>query len=88
MPFASDKQRRYLYSQEPDVAEKFASDEYENSGGIYPAPVNFNPGGDDAEIMNNLTTQREQNIDGSGPNGIRDRMYEEGDEFTEFPRYY
>jgi hypothetical protein len=24
MPFVSDKQRRYLYSQKPDVARKFA----------------------------------------------------------------
>lgn len=26
MPFASAKQRRYLYSQKPDVAMKFAAD--------------------------------------------------------------
>jgi hypothetical protein len=26
MPFASDKQRAFLYSQKPDVAKKFAAD--------------------------------------------------------------
>jgi hypothetical protein len=27
MPFQSDKQRRYLYSQKPEVAKKFAGHE-------------------------------------------------------------
>lgn len=27
MPFKSGKQRRYLYSQEPEVAKKFAKEE-------------------------------------------------------------
>jgi hypothetical protein len=27
MPFKSSKQRRYLYSQEPEVAKKFAMEE-------------------------------------------------------------
>jgi hypothetical protein len=33
MPFKSDKQRRYLYANKPDVAKKF-SDEGKRSGGM------------------------------------------------------
>ena len=35
MPFASDKQRRYLYSQKPEVAKKFAQ-YHQTGGGIMP----------------------------------------------------
>lgn len=31
MPFKSDKQRRYLYSQKPEVARKFAKHSKEKS---------------------------------------------------------
>lgn len=71
MPFKSDRQRRYLYSQEPDVAEKFASEEYDNSGGAYPAPPNFNPGGDDAEMLRQ-TDGGIHRVDGTGANHITD----------------
>tara|TARA_R100000781_G_scaffold110353_1_gene75791 strand:+ start:422 stop:664 length:243 start_codon:yes stop_codon:yes gene_type:complete len=33
MPFKSDKQRKYLYANKPDVAKKF-SDEGKRSGGM------------------------------------------------------
>ena len=32
MPFKSDNQRRYLYSQKPDVAAKFARDSKSTGG--------------------------------------------------------
>jgi hypothetical protein len=54
----------------------------------YPDIDNFNPGGDDATITNNITTAREQPISGEGPNGIRDKGYDEDDEGPEFPRWY
>ena len=32
MPFKSDKQRRYLYANKPEVAEKFAKDSMASGG--------------------------------------------------------
>lgn len=32
MPFKSDKQRRYLYANKPEVAEKFADHEDKDKG--------------------------------------------------------
>jgi hypothetical protein len=38
MPFQSEKQRRYLYSQKPDVARKFA-EHSAKKGGALPSKV-------------------------------------------------
>ena len=52
----------------------------------YPSIPNFNPGGDDAELTNELTGQRDQKISGDGPNGIRDKNADDEWRDSEFPR--
>ena len=40
MPFKSDKQRRYLYANKPEVAEKFAKDSMASGGMLKRAIAN------------------------------------------------
>ena len=54
----------------------------------YPTIDNFNPGGEDATLTNEVTGQRDQKISGAGPNGIRDKSGDDmWDADSEFPRH-
>lgn len=59
------------------------ANDYEYTGGAYPSVENFNPGGEDADVLRTIEGKGLHRVDGTGTNGITDH----GDEDPDTPTY-
>ena len=80
MPFQSDKQRRYLWANEPEIAREWTNRYGANEGGITRLPFYAGTGQEMIDIGTPLTNQMakvmQKDIDASKMSGFKNQDYE------------